>query len=90
MRQATSSKVTNLKREAHGFKEVAAEKTLELRILKKKHARRLGRHRMGYAASEKLEIIKVLESSHLPVKKPLDKLGVVSRPTSNRWYDQYL
>ena len=44
---------------------------------------------MRYAASEKLEIIRLVESSHLPVKRTLDKLGV-SRPTFYRWYDRYL
>ena len=34
-RQATSSEVTDLKREAHDLKEVVAEQTLELRLLKK-------------------------------------------------------
>lgn len=34
-RQATSSEVTNLKREARDLKEVVAEQTLELRLLKK-------------------------------------------------------
>jgi transposase len=34
-RQATSSEVTNLKREARDTKEVLAEQTLELRLLKK-------------------------------------------------------
>lgn len=34
-RQATSSEVTDLKREAHDLKEVVAEQTLELGLLKK-------------------------------------------------------
>jgi len=33
-RQATSSEVTSLKREAHDLKEVVAEQTVELRLLK--------------------------------------------------------
>lgn len=44
---------------------------------------------MRYAASEKLEIIRLGEGSHLPVKRTLEKLGV-SRPTYYRWYDRYL
>lgn len=44
---------------------------------------------MRYAASEKLEIIRLVERSHLPVKRTLDKLGV-PRPTFYRWYDRYL
>jgi transposase InsO family protein len=43
---------------------------------------------MRYPASEKLEIIRLVEGSHLPVKRTLDKLGV-SRPTFYRWYDLY-
>ena len=43
---------------------------------------------MRYPASEKLEIIRIVERSHLPAKVTLDKLGV-SRPTFYRWYDLY-
>jgi len=44
---------------------------------------------MRYPASEKLEIIKLVESSYLPAKQTLDKLGV-PRTTFYRWYDRYL
>lgn len=44
---------------------------------------------MRYPASEKLEIIRLVESSHLPAKQTLDKLGVPRR-TFYRWYDNYL
>ena len=43
---------------------------------------------MRYPASEKLEIIHIVERSHLLVKATLDKLGV-SRLTFYRWYDLY-
>jgi transposase InsO family protein len=43
---------------------------------------------MRYPASEKLEIIGIVERSHLPVKQTLAKIGV-SRPTFYRWYDLY-
>ena len=43
---------------------------------------------MRYPASEKLEIIRIVEGSHLPAKVTLDKLGI-SRPTFYRWYDLY-
>lgn len=43
---------------------------------------------MRYPASEKLEIIRLVEGSHLPVKHTLAKIGV-SRPTFYRWYDLY-
>jgi len=44
---------------------------------------------MRYPASEKLEIIRVVEQSHLPVRRTLEKLGI-PRPTFYRWYDLYL
>jgi transposase InsO family protein len=43
---------------------------------------------MRYPASEKLEIIRLVEQSYLPVRRTLEKLGV-SRPTFYRWYDLY-
>ena len=55
-RAATSSEVTDLRREARQLKEVVAEQTLELRLLKK-HDRGWGRRGMRYPAAEKLEII---------------------------------
>jgi transposase InsO family protein len=44
---------------------------------------------MRYPASEKLEIIRLVEGSHLPAKRTLDKLGI-PRTTFYRWYDRYL
>jgi putative transposase len=44
---------------------------------------------MRCPASEKLEIISIVEQSHLPTKITLDKLGVARR-TFYRWYDHYL
>ena len=43
---------------------------------------------MRYPASEKLEIIRLVEQSHLPIKQTLDKLGI-PRTTFYRWYDRY-
>jgi transposase InsO family protein len=43
---------------------------------------------MRYPASEKLEIIRLVEQSHLPVRRTLDKLGI-PRTTFYRWYDHY-
>ncbi len=39
---------------------------------------------MGYPASGKAEIIRLLEQSHLPVRRTLEKLGV-PRATVWRW-----
>jgi transposase InsO family protein len=43
---------------------------------------------MRHPASEKLEIIRLVEQSHLPVKRTLAKLGI-PRATFYRWYDLY-
>jgi putative transposase len=43
---------------------------------------------MRYAASEKAEIIELVEQSPLPVKRTLEKLGI-PRATFYRWYDLY-
>ena len=44
---------------------------------------------MRYPASEKLEIIRTVEGSHLPAKQTLDMLGI-PRTTFYRWYDRYV
>lgn len=44
---------------------------------------------MRYPASEKLEIIRLVEQSHLPTKQTIDKLGI-PRTTFYRWFDKYL
>lgn len=41
---------------------------------------------MRYPASEKLEIIRLVEQSHLPVKRRLEKLGI-PRATFYHWCD---
>jgi len=43
---------------------------------------------MRYPASEKLEIIRLVENSHLSARCTLQKLGI-PRSTSNRWYDRF-
>ena len=43
---------------------------------------------MRYPASEKLEIIRLVEQSHLPVRRTLERLGI-PRATFYRWYDLY-
>ena len=43
---------------------------------------------MRYPACEKLEIIRLVEHSHLPVRRTLVKLGI-PRATFYRWYDLY-
>ena len=43
---------------------------------------------MRYPASEKLEIIRLVEGSHLPVRRTLASLGI-PRATFYRWYERY-
>ncbi len=43
---------------------------------------------MRYPASEKLEIIRLVEGSSLPVRRTLEKIGI-PRSTFYRWYDSY-
>ena len=40
---------------------------------------------MRYPASEKLEIIRLVEGSALPVRRTLEKIGI-ARATFYRWY----
>jgi putative transposase len=94
VRQANTGEVTDLRRAARDLKEVVAEQTLELRLLievpfrVKKHARGWGGPRLRYPASEKLEIIRLVERSHLPAKQTLHMLGI-ARTTFYRWYAHY-
>ena len=44
---------------------------------------------MRYPASEKLEIIRAVERSHLSARQTLDKIGI-PRTTFYRWYDRYI
>jgi len=43
---------------------------------------------MRYAAAEKLEIIRLVERSHLPVRRTLAQIGI-PRATFYRWYELY-
>ena len=43
---------------------------------------------MRYRGTEKLEIIRLVEHSPLPVRQTLAKLGI-ARSTFYRWYDRY-
>ena len=44
---------------------------------------------MRYPAAEKLEIIHIVERSHLSARQTLDKIGI-PRPSFYRWYDIFL
>jgi transposase-like protein len=74
-RAATNGEVKDLRREAQELKAVVAEQALELRLLKK-HDRGWGRRGMRYPTPEKIEIIRLVEQSHLPVRRTLEKLDI--------------
>jgi transposase InsO family protein len=44
---------------------------------------------MRYPASEKHEIIRIVEKSHLPARRTLEQLDI-PRATFHRWYDRFL
>ncbi len=46
-------------------------------------------NKMRYTPAEKMEIIRLVENSDLPVKKTLDGLGV-ARTSFYRWYNNYV
>jgi hypothetical protein len=48
----------------------------------------MGRTRHEISCIRKAEIIELVEQSHLPAKRTLDKLGI-PRATFYRWYDRY-
>ena len=43
---------------------------------------------MRYPASEKFEIIRIVEQSHIPVRRTLAQIGIPPTPFY-RWYDRY-
>jgi len=88
-RAATSDEVKVLRKEARDLKEVVRRAGAGTADSQKKHDRGWGRRRMRYPASEKLEIIRLVEQSHLSARRTLEKLGI-PRSTFNRWYDRFL
>ncbi|WP_143123923.1 IS3 family transposase [Nitrosomonas ureae] len=88
VREATSDEVRNLRTEARALKETLAELLMENRLLKKKHDRRWGGRYMRYSASEKFEIIRLVEQSSLSVQQTLTRLGL-RRSTFYGWLKRY-
>jgi putative transposase len=66
----------------------AEEKIRIVRALKKR-ARRWRVRYMRYAAGEKLEVIRLVEQSSLPVRRTLAQLGI-PRSTFYAWDERYL
>jgi hypothetical protein len=74
-------RVRCLRREASALKDCAADLTLENR-LPKKHDCGWGGQRMRCPSSEKLEVISIVEQSHLSAKRTLIQLGIPRRPSA--------
>ena len=87
-REATSDEVKTLRAEARQLKEALAEVDAGEPPAQKKRDRGWGGYRMRYSASEKLEIIRTVETSHLPVRRTLDKIGI-PKSTFYAWHDCY-
>ncbi|KZL26071.1 Integrase core domain protein [Pseudovibrio sp. WM33] len=87
-RQASTGEVKVLRKEARDLKEEVAEQALELRLLKKACSR-MGETTNEISRHEKLEIIRLVEGSHQPIKRTLELLGI-PRSTFYVWYDRYL
>ena len=86
-RAATSDEVKDLRREAQTLKEVVADLPRKP-TAQKKHDRGWGRRGMRYSASDKIEIIRLVEQSHLPARRTLEKLGI-PRSSFYHWCDRY-
>jgi transposase InsO family protein len=87
-REATSDEVKALRAESRQLKETLAEATLENRLLKKKRDRGWGGRRMRYPASEKMEVIRTVETSPLPVRRALAQIGI-PKSMFYAWLDRY-
>ena len=91
VREASTQEVSELKKENEQLKQLVAEIALKNRVLKKKsawHGFQWSRY-MRISASEKLEIIRILEELELSARQTLIELGV-PRSTFYKWYSQYL
>ena len=86
-RAATSDEVNDLRREAMALKEVSRSDPGKPCSQKKRDGGWGGR-RMRYPAAEKLEIIRLVEQSHLPVRRVLEQIGI-PRSMFYRWCDLY-
>lgn len=75
VRQATNPEVKELRSKAAALKEAVADLTLENRLLKKTCSK-IEATTYEISASERLEIIRLVEQSHLPVKRTLSTLGI--------------
>ena len=90
-REASSSEVHDLRKENARLKERVAETVLENRLLKKKRdGFRFARGRgVRVSASEKLELIRLVEGSLLSIRRTLTEIGL-PHSTFSAWYKRSL
>jgi transposase InsO family protein len=87
-RAATSDEVKDSAVPGPGAEASRCRAGARIAAAQKKHDRGWGRRGMRLPGSEKLEIIRLVEQSHLPARRTLEMLGI--RPsTFYRWYDRY-
>ena len=87
-REATPTEVKDLRSEAAALKEAVAELLMENRLLKKSVTGDGAGRYMRYSASEKYEIIRLVEQSSLSVKQTLARLDI-HRSTFYAWLKRY-
>src|SRR5262249_23470733 len=87
-REATPDEGKGRKAEARQLKESRAEGASENRPPKKKRSRGWGGRFMRYSASEKFEIIELVEQSSLSIRRTLAPIGI-PRSTFYDWYSRY-
>src|SRR5262249_2183193 len=87
-REATSDEGKELKAEARQLKGALAEGPLENRLPKKSVLGDGGGRFMRYSASEKFEIIELVEQSSLSIRRTLAPIGI-PRSTFYDWYSRY-
>ena len=87
-RAATSDEVKDLRRGVQRVERGGRGTHAREPAAEKKHDWGWGGRRMRYPAAEKLEIIRLVEQSPLPVRHTLAKLGIPAA-TFYRWYDRY-
>ena len=87
-RAATSDEVKDLQAPGPGIERGLCRAGARAALAQKKHDRGWGRRGMRFPGSEKLEIMRLVEQSHLPARRTLEMLGI--RPsTFYRWYERY-
>src|SRR5262249_23041666 len=86
-REATSDEVKELKAEARQLKETLAEVLIKT-ACSKKRSRGWGGRFMRDSASEKFEIIELVEQSSLSIRRTLAPIGI-PRSTFYDWYSRY-